>query len=92
MQCALTGCRKPPGWCKHEGAQHQTMDCDEDGINDCLCTDTRGRMWTMLSSKGFKSEGGDGTAQCKALQALQGKSPSMDLNKIVNLVVNFVIN
>ena len=74
------------------------MDCDEDGINDCLCTDTRGRMWTMLSSKGFKSEGGDGTAQCKALQALQafqalqGKSASMDLNKIVNLVVNFVIN
>ena len=54
------------------------MDCDEDGINDCLCTDTRGRMWTMLSSKGFKNDGGggdEGTAQCKA----QGKSASKDL-------------
>ena len=65
------------------------MDCDEDGINDCLCTDTRGRLWTILSSKDFES----GTGQCKALQALQGKSTSIDLNnKIVNLVVNLVIN
>ena len=60
------GCQRPTWWCKHKGASYRTIDCDSDGFKDCLCTDTSGKVWTILSSKGCKRDR-PRTAQCKAL-------------------------
>ena len=59
-------CPRSLKWCIDEGQSFQNFDCDEDGIKDCVCTDTEGRMWTKLSTKGFEKEGPE-NAQCKVL-------------------------
>ena len=60
-------CQRPQGWCS--GADYRTIDCDEDGFKDCLCTEKDGRIHTRLSSKSgnFQINDGPGTAQCKAI-------------------------
>ena len=66
MACAFLECQRPPGWCSHRGAVYLKPDCDYDGVRDCLCVDGRGRMWTKLSSKGFR-EDRPGFARCDAV-------------------------
>ena len=62
----ILGCLPPRGWCSHSGSSFQHNDCDQDGIQDCLCTDNSGKMWTKLSTKGFK-EDKPGVAKCRSL-------------------------
>merc|ERR1712156_143776 len=48
-------CKRPSGWCHiklHEGSTFTMTDYDRDGVPDPMCSDTKGKLWGLLSSKG----------------------------------------
>lgn len=49
---ATAACVRPSGWCVHDGATFQEVDCDGDGVKDLTCRDKEGSRGTRLSSQG----------------------------------------
>ena len=59
-------CVRTSTWCTQDGSVYRDIDCDLDGIKDCLCTDNKKNIWTRLSSKKFEQHN-PGWAYCEAL-------------------------
>ena len=47
-------CGRPKGWCGHAGSFFMFRDCDGDGIPDPVCSDLKGNLGVIKSSKGCK--------------------------------------
>ena len=59
-------CVRTSTWCTHDGSAFRAIDCDLDGVKDCLCTDKNKNIWTKLSSNNFQQDN-PGWAHCEAL-------------------------